>query len=358
MKTQPSILITGPLPPPAGGISIHINRLAERLKNKYLLEFVDESPVKKSSHFNMRSFHILKYWRLVANADLIFIHSGNRLFKAIHILHAKLFKKKMIITLHGYGHKRNILTRYWDSWLYNFADVIILVNELIKQKLSLDEKKTIVRHAFIPPILENEPPLPEDLEKQLEEDREKGMCILCGNASRLDSFQGEDLYGLDMILELMKYLREKKIPAVIYFNVSAMDAGKDRFDAANEWIVQYNLKEHIRLSNQSLSFVKLMERSDIMLRPTITDGDSLSIREAIALNKQVITSDAVERPDNCHLFQNRNQNSLNEKTGRVIDQFFEHQSKDTVIKNVPITEVYDDFYLKLLDDVLNSKIKQ
>jgi len=357
MDEQKKILFNGPLPPPAGGISIHIKRLADILEEKYKITFIDESASHKSKLFNIRSFNALQYWKMITAADLVFVHSGNRLFKTIHILHAKLFRKKLIITLHGYGKERKKTIKRLDSWLYNLSDKIILVNEHISQKLYLNREKTIVKHAFIPPLLNLEPPLPQKLVIQIENDRKAGKCILCGNASRLDRFQGNDLYGLDMILELMKHLTTNQIPAVFYFNVSTLESGKVYFEDALAWIIKNNLQEAIKLTNEPISFVKLIEQSDIMIRPTITDGDSLSIREALVLNKPVITSDVVDRPTGCNLFQNRNQQNLNDLTTNTISKFFDPPALSEIDQPLSIEKI-NDFYLNLINNVLHTESHQ
>jgi hypothetical protein len=47
-----------------------------------------------------------------------------------------------------------------------------------------------------------------------------------------------------------------------------------------------------------------------VLRTTNTDGDAISIREALDLNKIVIASDVVKRPQGVKLFKTRDVNSL------------------------------------------------
>lgn len=50
--------------------------------------------------------------------------------------------------------------------------------------------------------------------------------------------------------------------------------------------------------------------SDIVLRPTATDGDALSVKEGLYLKKKVIATDIVDRPDGVVLFHYNDAESL------------------------------------------------
>ncbi|MEI2749894.1 MAG: hypothetical protein V9E88_14180 [Ferruginibacter sp.] len=63
-----------------------------------------------------------------------------------------------------------------------------------------------------------------------------------------------------------------------------------------------------------------MNSADIVLRPTNTDGDALTIREAIYLNKKIVASDVVERPEGTILFKTRDTNDLEIKIEAAIEQ--------------------------------------
>ena len=60
-----------------------------------------------------------------------------------------------------------------------------------------------------------------------------------------------------------------------------------------------------------------LARSSVLLRPTNTDGDAVSVREALWLGVPVIASDVVERPAGTELFRTRDAESLWQATLRV-----------------------------------------
>lgn len=349
MNTKINVLITGPMPPPAGGISIHLQRLQYLLKEEFNLDFIDESSEKKKLYFNIKSLNLFVYLKKIIKADLVFIHSGNRLFKKLHILLGKIFGKKVIITIHGYGKKRTGLFRVYDQLIFNMSNKIILVNPEIRQKLNLNEKKIVVKNAFLPPVLSEEPKLSNIIEARLNESKKQNKTIICANASRLDSYNGEDLYGLDMSVEAIKMLVNEGFQVDLIYIVSSLEAGEDRFQKAQSLIQQYQIQSSFFLINEKASFVKLIEQSDMVIRPTNTDGDSLTIREGLYLNKIVLASDVVERPEGTKLFKTRNTEDLFEKMKALITQ---KNETNNLTHKAPAE--LEQFYSSLINEVYNA----
>jgi len=105
------------------------------------------------------------------------------------------------------------------------------------------------------------------------------------------------------------------------------------------------------LMNEPLSFVKLIEASDIMIRPTQTDGDALSVREALFLGKAVLASDVVSRPEGTSLYQKNNAEDLYNKTVELIGQIRSNVAK---ADNMPGQhQDYFQFYDQLFKQILN-----
>lgn len=349
MYKKINVLITGPMPPPAGGISIHLQRLQHLLKHEFNLDFIDESSSKNKLYFNIKSLNLFVYLKKIIHSDLVFIHSGNRLFKKLHIIAGKLFGKKVIITVHGYGKKRSLLFRIYDQLVFNLANKIILVNPEIRQKLNLNENKIVIKNAFLPPVLSEEPNLSNAIETRLIAAKKLNKTIICANASRLDSFNGEDLYGLDMSIEATKMLVDAGIPVDVIFIVSSLDTGEEKFQKAQNLIQQYQIQSSFFLINEKASFVKLIEQSDMVIRPTNTDGDSLTIREGLYLNKIVLASDVVKRPDGTKLFKTRDTADLFEQMKELITQknAINNHSFKAPIEN-------EQFYSSLINQIYNE----
>lgn len=345
------ILFIGPIEPPAGGISVHIKRLSNLLENDFQIDFIDESTNKKDHIYNIRNGNVFLYLFKIYKSDLIFIHSGSILLKKIHIIVAKIFNKKSITTFHGFGKYSNNIKRWINSKLYNLSSKIIVVNPDLIHFSLLPIHKTFIRPAYIPPILSKEPSLPSYIEDILQFAKTQNKIVICSNASRLNFHNNEDLYGLDMCIELARELQENNIEFVFVFIVSSSYGASNYIDDSCRKIDKYGLSNTFYLLNDLISFVKLIEQSDIFIRATNTDGDAISIREALFLNKIIIASDIVKRPSNTKLFKSRNQCDLNNVCMNVIKNELTNKSINEIDTFNSINENYL-FYKNILTNVL------
>lgn len=345
------ILFIGPIPPPFGGVSIHIKRLSTLLKNDFKIAFIDESKQIKKEYFNFRKFNLLKYFSLINKNKIIAIHSGNSHLRFFHILSCLILRKKIILTIHAYPDKKNILTRNIENIIFNQCNKIILVSHEMLSNIHINRKKLIVKHAFIPPCIEEESDLPIHLKSKLDQLKSSGKKIICGNASRLDQYNNEDLYGVDLCMSIANKLKEKKIEAIILFNVAEIDKYQIAYDTYQNQIQRENLQNYFYLFNDQISFIRLMQQSDIIIRPTNTDGDSLTVREALLLNKPIIASDIVHRPDGTIIFKNRDIKDFEAVILKTLDSLNSLNSlKDQNIHQESIQ--YANFYKELFNDLL------
>ena len=313
MSLKPKILIIGPCPPPYGGVSVHILRLYKLLGSDFEFDFIDESPVKKKEFFNIRSLKLTVYLKKMYKCDTLFIHSGKEILRILHLIIGRLLAKKIILVLHGFTSSPPKSIFLIKGFIYKSASIVVVVNNDIRLRLKLPEKKCIIKDAFIPPNLNEEPALPTDLQDVLSRKRREKKVILCSNASSLEIYSNQDLYGLDICIEVCRRLLIKKIQFFFVFIVSSIRNNEELFTKSTELIKKFGLTNNFLLIHQKLSFIKIMEYSDIIVRATNTDGDSLSVREALYLRKKVIASDVVKRPTGVLLFQNRNINDLEAK---------------------------------------------
>lgn len=351
MKKKLTLLIAGPLAPPAGGVSIHIDRLSSLLQNDFFIDYIDEASKLKPAYFNIRSGNLFTYLRKIAACDVFHIHTGNRLLKKIHLVTGRLMGKKIIVTIHGFGKKRTAIGFYIDSLFYRLANKIILVNPDIKKQLTIPESKCIYQHAFLPPKLEQEDPLPEEILEFIKRAKASGNDLLCANASRLNMHKGQDLYGLDMCIELLKDLNNEGRSVSLIFVLSNESNNKVLLGKYMQEVHDAALEDKFLLVRQNISFIRLIEACDAVLRPTNTDGDALTVREALFLGKKVIASDIVERPAGTALFKTRDRTDLAKVTAHKLDELHRNGGKESYTAN---TDSYKSFYKTLITELASA----
>ena len=345
------ILLVGPVAPPFGGVSIHISRLANLLSKDFAFDFVDESRVRKKHVFNVRSLNLFKYLQKITSADLVYIHSGKNSLRCLHLVLAKILRKKTVITFHSFKNTSSgFMVNVYRS-AFKLANTAILVNNELNVRLLLKGTEFVVKEAFIPPILENELDLPGYILNWFRINKEKNNLIICANASLLETFNSQDLYGLDMCIEVTRRLVNQVLPVKFIFVVGSIEKYKDRYVKSSQLINQLNLNDHFLLVNERLSFVKIIELSDIVLRPTNTDGDALTVREGLFLNKIVLASDVVKRPEGVSVFKNRDINDLELQLKKIIKIHSTQYNTDNK-RFVESVEDVKEFYLRLIEENL------
>jgi glycosyltransferase involved in cell wall biosynthesis len=318
MKKKKIILI-GPVPPPSGGISIHIKRLSILLEKDFDFDFIDEANPAKAEYFNVRSLNIFRYIKKVFGSDVLYIHSGHHVLRMFHVLMGKLCFRKIILTMHAYPFNKGKVAKFIEQVVYGWSDKIILVNANLFDKIKLPKQKCIVQNAFLPPVMETEPEIPEAVDQWIQKTKAAGRQIMCANAWQLEIFAGEDLYGLDMCIEAIDILKKQGYAVAFIFNVASTDKLKDLYLKYQARIKELGLEDNFLLINERLSFVKLIEKTAIVLRPTNTDGDALTVREALILGKPVVASDVVERPEGTILFKTRDVADMAKQLGILVN---------------------------------------
>lgn len=323
-----------------GGVSIHIRRLMNLLDDGFKVEIIDESRLKFSDGkvFNLRSKNVFQYIKLIWQSDIVHIHTPINWLRFVHVFISKILFKKVIISIHSImyteGIKNNILLKF----AINVSDEIIYVNDGIKNVL--ETSKGIVMPAFLPPIIEDEKNLPSELINLL--NRHEDKKILVSYSYRLDWHEGVDLYGIDLLLEVARKAKANNDNFFIVVIINSIDAKNPILTQYYELIKNEKLEKNIVLIPYSISFVRLIQKSDMVIRATNTDGDALTVRESLFFNKPVIASDVVSRPEGTILFRNRDSNDLYSK---IIENLYKPYS--TIDKS---DIDYKSFYADLISD--------
>lgn len=299
-----NILIVSPYPPPIGGNSVHVQRLSSLLTaSGHFVRVLDYKRRSKSSQPNviaLSSNPLIKVIDIFAlknslhQATLIHFHvSALGRFKWAAPFLVLLFHNfPKVITIHSGSFTVKMANAFWRSYLqYLLAQFqhIITVNEEQAQyllKLGIANEKVTTIPAFLPQ--QSNPEVLPHIIKNISED--KLLVLTSGYLT--------PIYNYDILIDCFTQLDKSRYIFIF--------ACYNETDIAYEQHIYERLAEYpnvIILRDQPPEvFVTIQERCDIYVRTTITDGDSVAIREALQSRKTIFATDCVKRPQGCHLF--------------------------------------------------------
>lgn len=339
-----TILQIGPISY-VGGVSVHIirlNRILNSLIGEFKIKLIDESPIANSTKevINLRRpSDFIKYIQSILCSDIIHIHSVHWAIRIYNIIFAIILKRKFIVTLHSFrvSGVKMILT----LMLLRKAKAVVVVSKEIETVLLKNNITCTVKEAFIPPSLEEEPILPSYISDRIAMES-LNKTLVCANAFRLTEFNNKELYGIDQCLDVATSIKNRNLRIFIIFVVGTVRLQDKLYESAMKRIIEQNLDDQIWIIPHQISFIRLIEKCDIILRPTLSDGDALTIREALYLKKRVIASDIVARPNGTILYKTGNPVDLLEK---IIES--ESSNPNIIDINQISSEEYKIFYKNL-----------
>ena len=324
----PEIAIIGSYPPPYGGIGVHLQRLVKQLEDEgfdYILYNTVSGSHKPPRVVSVSRYKKLWYLKFCFKNKSKIIHNVSTSWpsRLMFGIVAALRPGKYILSIHG----RSInvaLKSHWlkvelTRWLLRKMDVVIACNPDIEreciEKVDLNPNKVRMIPAFIPPNPERAPKLPKYIQDFI--NSKKPLISAVGWIGQ-QTYQGSDAYGIDMMIELVRQLK-KDYPQIGL--ILSVNGGDER-----------EIKRTIELSRQcfgdSMFFITdsledislVIKSSDLFIRPTNTDGDAVSIREALYLGTPVVARDAAPRPEPCVIFRTRDIDDFEEKVRKSLAQ--------------------------------------
>ena len=262
-----------------GGVTIHVQRLKE------YLELNDVEYTFKDS----RSNSILSLIHEIRHNKLVHLNLSNPELQLILVLLGRFLGKKVVMTLHGnygrFGWLKNQMVRI----AIEASTVPIVINEQSYEACQKLNKRIQIIPAFIPP--QKVESLQKEVEGLLERLHAEGKTIYSTNASNmaLDKYE-QDIYGVDF---LINYFQNNKDAALVISDPSG-----------NYKKHYYNLKSNnIFFIDYPHPYFEVLKHADFFIRNTSTDGDALSVKEALWLGVPALCTDVVDRPKDVRLFK-------------------------------------------------------
>lgn len=347
------ILLIGSCPPPYGGVTIHIQRLRESFSKRGISTIIFD-PIIFNNYIHQLDFRkVFSEIKLLFNKNVPICHihmSGFNLMKIVFcILPLKCLNYNIVVTFHSLREdikQFNRLKKSFAKVIFILISHCIVVSPQISDEIQniCDPKKITIIPAFIPPIVKQKDI--DEIPSEIWNFIEQHTPIISANASQIAFFKGYDLYGIDMCIDLCINLKNS-YPNIGFVFCLPTIGDKKYFEKLKQKIIVNGIENNFLFITEKYNFYPILMKSQIFVRPTNTDGDSISIREAIHFKVPVVTSDVINRPTGSILFLNRDIDDLTQKTMNSLkdyDNFKHNLSKcgheDNFEKIMKISEIF------------------
>lgn len=314
-----NLLIVGAYPPPLGGVSVHIYRLHKVLSKSKVFDLSQSQSYKSENYLKLFKDIIRQRY------DAIHIHDYDiKLIILLSILR-KMKKFDLIATSHNprlFEEDSKIKKSIYKKFIQSL-DTLVVVGRHIIDNYSRNgvhiSEQLIVEPAFLPPPSDEEQKILKTYSETVFDFLNTHSKIITANAFQIVFHKGTELYGLDMCIELTAKLT-KKFPNIGFiFALANENKNVDYLTKMKIRIKELKIEDNFFFFTGQKELWPLFKQVDIMIRPTMTDGDALSIREALYFNCPAVASDVCDRPDGTVLFENRNLNDLYQKIEGLLD---------------------------------------
>lgn len=337
----------GTYPPPLGGISNHIKRLHEYLlahgRESYVL---DPSGVPKQAP-GVELVSSRGLFRLLLRPRSV-LHFHIYGFKTFALMYLLSMRHAVVYSLHGepdmehISHSRGLRRKLMLAMLKRFAIVAdnATSEEHLTRELGLADVVTI------PEYIPGSGPDEGDLARLMPY-RERFDVILSSNAYQITFFRDQDLYGLDILVEMIRELAVSHNVGMLFLLPGR--GMEDYYEQITKRITEYGLVDRFIFIREPLvEASSLWSISDIVIRATNTDGNALTIHEAMHAGAPVVASDCVDRPDGAILFKTRDVADLVRAVSDAIENLPRHRERIAAMKIENNAEKIDRLYCRLM----------
>lgn len=298
------VVIVGRFPPPYGGVSVFVKRKYESLRGD------------GAGYVDLRDalWPAKVAWLVLSCRCVFYINTGNIFFLlACYFLGAL---SRSYIYDHN-ASRRNWGKGFWEVlyiYLVRRSLGVRVVHEHLREgyeKRGLGERIE-VESPFLPPAEDEFSKIFESYPEAIKEfvGVNAGFKLALSASVYVRDSSGRDVYGIDALVSALEYLREvgcdpRCLLAIAEFDDELLTVDlRDRIDS----LVRAGVL--IKVVGQ-YQFWPIYRSLDVFLRLTSTDGDSISIREALYFNCPVIASDVVPRPAEVLIYHYGDQDELN-----------------------------------------------
>lgn len=341
------VLLVGDFPPPHGGVAVHVEQLWRAFTaagvTARVLDIGRGGPGKGPGVIPVRGMAELASGlaRFSADGWLIHLHTSGNNIKAFLVAAAASVALRpspgRVITLHS-GLLPTFLSKAYSHRVLAHAALggyarIVAVSEAVGEavlSLSIPEQRVVVHPAFCASqVIRGELP--------------HRLCSIFRRRSPVLAYAHHPsrVYGREVLFAAMAKLRSR-LPH-LGLAMFGVETGSDAVrEDARKAGVEDLIDDLGELPHQEA--LAVMEHASAFVRPTLADGDALSVREALALGTPCVASDASSRPEGTLLFRAGDADDL---AGKLLDAF---EGPRRVVRGPDASE----FLLRLYETLLGG----
>ena len=303
------ILIVSPMPPLIGGISVSCQRLVDNLTaDGYDVDVYNTKFASKV--LNKWFFKLLKilliplYILLHRKYDIIHFHLTG-VYRPYYVMLFKHLYKGAKIVFTKHGDVTPILRSPKCVWSMTQADKVICVQQgdAVKVNAVTGRDTAVDIQPFIMPRRIDESSVPHNV-----------LSFACDSKDPLLIFSGvpiitgrwKDLYGFEDLAWLYSQLKREGYKFRLLIIVTGLNYNNDQRAFLDSIRRQIGADVNVMWETErQFPLMPLLKYATALLRLTKTDGDALSIREALTMHCNVVASAISVRPEGTLLYRTR-----------------------------------------------------
>jgi glycosyltransferase involved in cell wall biosynthesis len=333
--TDLDILILGPVPPPFGGIAVHISRIApmlaaQRFRVGVLNHFAaTDAPFVVGSlrRSPFRYYELPKRFR----AKVLHYHHSRWVHLIAFAAGTRQRKARRMLTLHAgalANHFPELSSqpsplRHVTYRALRTFDTIVAVDPKIGDILRkrFPTQRIEVLPAFVASVAAETDAYEPSLEKFLSTGSIFIVAAYGVQFLRKTRGPGNELYGLDTAVEAFTAIapdREDLRLAVFLARVPSRASARRHLAALETQVATAGLQERVRIV-YGKPLLPAFRENVVFVRPTRSEGDAVSVREAQRAGVPVVASDVVPRPAGVRTFPVGDAHALARELMDVLD---------------------------------------
>lgn len=297
----------GPTPPPYGGVSVHVQRVIALLASQGNIVKHINSCTQYRYLYCCAIFYFIMLFSIIiifrpqeVHLHTLYVSNGLRDLRIIMFLQ-KLFKYQVVLIEHDcrYLYQRSSAWKYACNKILSRVTKLVWIGNLTAQSY-YDNHMALpavcaMEAAFIAPDRAQYDVIMRSYPADLFTFIAQHKPVLLANAFQLVLLDGKDLYGFDQCLYALRQLKND-YPHIGFIFAMSQIGDVDYYQQLNDCIKQHALELHCYWLIGQRPLWPLMWHINLFLRPTLSDGASVSIEEALWAKIPVIASNVCARP--------------------------------------------------------------